>query len=494
IPIEVGALQPEVFDQIPKQHFKEMNRMAKLAGAKISVHAPLVEPSGIGEQGWNESNRELAERQLKNVVEKSFELDPSGGMPITIHSSGLPGKEYKMIHKKEGDEGKREVEKIIIVDRETGKPSQIEEETMYYPVERTKEGIFPANLEKRRFMSPEKRVENINHMQWDNAVSQLIFNKERADEILQQNRIQAGEENYYKIKTGQTNFNDLVPQEQQAVYHLQNADMYLQDTQTNVEALFHKAYKNSTPEQQEVLKEISKEYANALNKSGGRLTGQSQAMQGLLLNLKQITPQLFQPIEEFARGKSAETLGNVAFSAFQKFKDKAPTLSIENMYPGMAFSSAEELKELVDASRKEFVNLAEKKGMSKTSAEKQAEKMIGVTLDVGHLNIARKKGFTDEDLRKEAEAIAKYVKHVHLTDNFGFSDSHLPPGMGNVPFKDILEELEKAGKGDVRKIVEAGGFVQHFGTSPYPVALEAMGSPIYSMEMAPYWNQAIGLQ
>jgi len=91
------------------------------------------------------------------------------------------------------------------------------------------------------------------------------------------------------------------------------------------------------------------------------------------------------------------------------------------------------------------------------------------------------------------QEIAKHVKHVHLTDNFGYSDSHLPPGMGNVPFKDILEKLEKAGyKG--RKIVEAGGFVQHFGISPHPFTLEAMGSPIYSMYMAPYWNQAIALQ
>ena len=48
IPIEVGALNPEVFDAIPKEHFKEINRMAKLTGAYISVHAPIIEASGIG--------------------------------------------------------------------------------------------------------------------------------------------------------------------------------------------------------------------------------------------------------------------------------------------------------------------------------------------------------------------------------------------------------------------------------------------------------------
>jgi hypothetical protein len=113
--------------------------------------------------------------------------------------------------------------------------------------------------------------------------------------------------------------------------------------------------------------------------------------------------------------------------------------------------------------------------------------MLGITLDVGHLNIARKKGFKEEHLLAEVKEIAKNIKHVHLTDNFGYSDTHLPPGMGNVPFKEILKEVEKAGyKG--KKIVEAGGWPQHFGTSPFPYQLEAFGSPIYTG--GPSWNVA----
>jgi hypothetical protein len=63
--------------------------------------------------------------------------------------------------------------------------------------------------------------------------------------------------------------------------------------------------------------------------------------------------------------------------------------------------------------------------------------------------------------------------------------------MGNVPFKEMMEKLDKEGfKG--RKIVEALGWFEHFKTSPYAMALEAMGSPIYSMQMSPYWNQNLG--
>ena len=35
IPIEVGALSTEIFSQIPKQHFKEIDRLAKLTGEVI---------------------------------------------------------------------------------------------------------------------------------------------------------------------------------------------------------------------------------------------------------------------------------------------------------------------------------------------------------------------------------------------------------------------------------------------------------------------------
>ena len=67
--------------------------------------------------------------------------------------------------------------------------------------------------------------------------------------------------------------------------------------------------------------------------------------------------------------------------------------------------------------------------------------------------------------------------------------------MGNVPTKEIMEQLEKAGAlKDTRAIVEAGAFVQHFKKSPHPFVLSAFGSPIYGAKMAPYWNQVAGVQ
>src|SRR3989344_4306249 len=53
--IDVTAISPQIFDQVPKQHLKEINRLSKLTGVDISVHGPLVEPSGLTQQGFTET-------------------------------------------------------------------------------------------------------------------------------------------------------------------------------------------------------------------------------------------------------------------------------------------------------------------------------------------------------------------------------------------------------------------------------------------------------
>ena len=55
--MEVEGIQQEILDSIPKQHLKEANRIAKLVGAELTMHGPLVEASGISKEGFSESNR-----------------------------------------------------------------------------------------------------------------------------------------------------------------------------------------------------------------------------------------------------------------------------------------------------------------------------------------------------------------------------------------------------------------------------------------------------
>ncbi len=155
----------------------------------------------------------------------------------------------------------------------------------------------------------------------------------------------------------------------------------------------------------------------------------------------------------------------------------------------MPLSRAESLRKAIEDSREKFAEkLVEEKKVPKSQAKKVAEKLIGATWDIGHINMLRKFGYSDKDILEETKKIAPVVKHVHVTDNFGYEDSHLPPGMGNVPVKKIMEELEKRGYSG-KAIMEAGGFPRFFEESPQPYILEEMGSPLYSIETQPYWSE-----
>lgn len=477
IPIEVGVMDPKVFEAIPKEHFKEINRMAKLTGADISVHAPIIEASGIGEEGWEESSRELAEQQLISVVDRTAPLNEKGAMSITIHGAGgIRGTEYMIT-----PEGKKE-EKLYVVNQETGKLSAVlKAEKRYMP------GM--EDLEKGDVTSPRDELDALNNTEWKNALSQLMHHKEDADMRINENLPLVPMELLATLQQNPEKARLLTPPQRDALERIRAASHFLRDTRMSLNGLFHKAYKFGTDDDKAKLKKASEEFKNDLTKSPD-LMGQSQAIGNLIGSLEEIQPRTYETIDKFALDKSAKTFANVAFYGFEKYKDKAPIINIENVYPGMAFSHGKELNNLIRASREQFVERAISTGLSRSRAEQEAEKLIGITLDVGHLNLARKKGFTEEDLTKEVKEMAENVKHVHLTDNFGREDSHLPPGMANVPFKELLGELEK--KGYLGKhIVEAPGWPQHFGTSPLPYTLEAFGSPIY--EGGPTWAQTPGL-
>ncbi|MFH1801461.1 MAG: TIM barrel protein [archaeon] len=509
--IEMSPISPDVFESIPKQHLKEVKELAKLTGADITLHAPIVEASGVTEQGWSEMNRARAEKQMEFAVKRAHEINPEKSSPVTFHSSaGIPGTEYKIV------DGKFAPQKLIVINRETGKMAPLEEEKKYYPdMRRLKEGITREEKEKYylgeiseekifekvpletgKIITPEKRAEILNSTEWDNSISQLIFNKERADEILTQNQVQI----QHLIKDmDKINPENLKPTQKQAWLHLQTAQSYLEDTYQHAGALFSKAYEYGSEEQKKHLRKISERFQKNLEKNPS-VTNQSEAIHMLLVDLKEqnISPKMWVPIEQFAVEKSSETFANIALKSYKEFKNEAPIISIENPPAGGGLSTGEDLRKLVEESRRKFIEKARTEGISESEAKKQAEKLIGVTWDVGHINMMRGMGFEEKDIIKESEKIAPFLKHVHLSDNFGLQHTELPMGMGNVPIKEIMEKLGEKGF-EAKKIIEAGNWWQPFSPggkqgSPFKSTLLAMGSPIYSMEMTPYWNQSIGLQ
>lgn len=489
--IEIEAVSPEIFDAIPRQHFKEVNRLAKLTGVNVSLHGPVMDVSGISQNGFSEATREAAERKVEETLKRSYDLNPDGNITVNFHSAeGIPGSQ--LLPPKDRTEKSR-AKRLIVVNKESGRPIALETEEQYSP--RTKE-LKPV------FYTPEKRIENLNETEWENSLNQVIFQKEQIDKIIEDS-LPLLQQYMEKLEKGKLDPRTIGINEQLAYKHYMNAGASLHDIERNLHGLFDKAYKYSDDKIKEHLKEVVQVFQEKLGnvseeKENLNLLKQSDAMQALINGLRPATPKVYTEIENYATEKTAQTFGNAAWKSYQKFRDKSPVLVIENPPAGFALSTGEDIKNIVEASRKQFVDNAMKpsdKGglnMSEKEAGRAAEKFIGATWDVGHINMLRKFGYKEEDIVKETEAVAPYVKHVHLSDNFGFEHTELPMGMGNVPLKEMMEKLGQKGF-DAKKIIEAGAWWQHFRSAPLQESLEAMGSPIYGMKMAPYWSQASGL-
>ncbi len=212
------------------------------------------------------------------------------------------------------------------------------------------------------------------------------------------------------------------------------------------------------------------------------------------------TPEIWTPVKDFAIEQTAKTVSGAIAKMYEKLKkegkeDMTPFIAMENFFVHSPMSRGEDLKKAVIKSRELLSEELKKRcNLSENDAVKEAEKLVGATWDVGHINNLRKAGYEGEELKeiviKETKDVADVVKHVHITDNFGFFDSHLPPGMGNVPIREIMEQLEKrwaeqkeAGRlhQTPRGIVEAGGFVAEIGQNPQIGVLEYFGSPLYKL-------------
>jgi sugar phosphate isomerase/epimerase len=478
--IEISTIQPADFESIPDRELKEINRLSKLVGATVSVHGPMVEPSGMSREGFTDANREASERQMFSAVERGHLVDPKGNVPITFHSSiGIPGD----ISSKD-----KPKEETLVVNTESGSIAKI-------PL---KESNFPGELGKKDVKA---ELNRINEEQWNNQLRQLEYYAGMGGEAVSRAMPIAMLAEIERKKG-----HDLTPEEKLGRAEYNRGTTFLNSSYNDLKQVFDLAYSRADEKDKNKINDFYRDIQQKAEKiknnpkSTESVTLRKEIIDEGINTLKEVSaPQLYEDLNEFAKEKTIQTFANVAFKAFTDKKvgnmdvSKTPIISIENPPAGGAFSRGEELKEIVEKSRDAFVEKAKKEGISEATAREAADKLIGVTWDVGHINMLRKYGYESGDIVKESEQVAKLVKHVHLSDNFGMEHTELPMGMGNVPIKEILQKLGKEGF-DAKKVIEAGNWWQHFKTPPFKETLEAFGSPIYSMQMAPYWNQAIGLQ
>lgn len=473
---EITQLSPQIFEAIPKEHLKEINQLGKLTGTDFTLHAPIIDPAGFTREGWNEASREYAERQMKEVIERAHELSPKGNIPVTFHATGgIPSSEWQVV------KGEHEPRKpvLYIVNRETGQIA---------PMEVT-EKLFP----KKEIPKPEEELKELNESRWASNRTSLIHGKIITDDLIRGAQTKLTISEWKEWKEGKLNIEKLTDEKREALMLLDQAMARYEDINMGLKHMFNEAIKFAPAEKEKevnsIIEKARKDWEEAQKLSRENPWKMAEKYTEILDKLSKLpAPQTYVPTEQFALEKSKETIANVALDAFKKFGNNAPVISIENVFPNTVFGRGGELAQLIKEAREEFVKKAKAQGISESEARDAANKLIGATWDTGHIFMLRKYGYTPEMIVEETKKIAPFVKHVHVSDNFGFEHTELPPGMGKVPIKEMLKELEKAGyKGP--KVIEAGDWWQHFKISPIPYALEAFGSPLYEMYMPPFWNQ-----
>jgi len=532
--VEVSIINPKIFEAIPKEHFKEMNRLSKIAGAKTSLHAPLIDPSGFDEREnrWGgEEGRQNAERQFKSIIERSMHMDPQGNIPVVIHAAGVnvQAREWSKYYNKKTGKDEIMLSTMTAVNQETGQMMPFKREVREYALG----GVKP---EER---SPMERIQTANATDWQNNVIKVTDMLKETDNFIEKANRTGAMPIVNALRKGEIKPEDLegeaLARYQQYRHHIANAESYSDEARMRLRALYDSAMKYSPKEvainmrtgkktsTQAILAPIQKSWAEEAEKRRKGKESASDSIEkrnqlyydtlrylGELENAQfgkkfgdekigaNLVPELYKPVEDFAREHASKTLSNVAVDAAwdpkkKRFKKNYPIIAIENVWPHIAFSRADELKKLIKQTRKDFVKTAVKQGANRDEAIRTSKKMIGATWDVGHINNLRKYGFKEKEIIKESERIAKFVKHAHIHDNFGFDDSHLPVGTGTTPLKKIFGKLKEAGF-DGRAIIEGGGYAAQFkGHSPQPYSLEALNAPIYYPGIGgPTWGEEPG--
>ena len=64
---------------------------------------------------------------------------------------------------------------------------------------------------------------------------------------------------------------------------------------------------------------------------------------------------------------------------------------------------------------------------------------VGVCLDVGHATAA------NQDWKEFFSVLGERIMHLHVHDNCGFVDEHLPIGQGNIDYLGFIPKIEQLG-------------------------------------------------
>ncbi len=543
--IEASALQKKELDKIPKQHWDEMHRLAKLTGTKVSLHGPMMDVIGMTPTGISEDQRKEQVNKIVDVLQRGYQLNPEGNTPVNFHATAMSAGEAPAgtIYRKglftptkeQEEQGLKPTEKLITyaIDTETGQMQPLAFRKKYHipeTEEEKKKGYHEA------IYTPERSLQALNRDTWEKEIKTTLAYEDKIFEI--DNNIKKIERNLAPLAYGKEK-GVLTPEEEGNlvrsgkqielmsghIEHLtKDMDLSLQGMYDTLHRYYNSNYINDEEKarykkfldnvsdvsinfnnvRENIARELKREYLPLIEKTEDleekrRLSEEflkkvQNNVDVLKVESREIAnimakvspPKRFVPLEDYSIEKGSQTFADAAVKAYQKWGEKAPLIVIENPPAGQFdISRADKLREMIVKTRERFVEQVKDK-VGEQKAREISENLIGATWDVGHINLLKSMGYSDEDIAEETKKITPLVKHWHITDNFGETDNHLAPGMGNVPFDKIVQYFEKDKK--AFKILEAGQYIADFKESPFPYLLEEFNSPMYSLEKYPTWR------
>ncbi len=539
----LGNMQttPEMFDKLKRE---ELRQLAKINGVTLSTHASLgiSGVAGMTEQGQGFSDKVRTENlmELKRTID--FAADTARGGAIVVHTNEFQRevKDKYTSGKERFVMGSKKDEALHLADPETGKIFSIrKDDVVHIPKWKTDDKKNYVDVDGKpiqEFHNYSDRVLELDPKtgkpEWDEMTYEKMKGLVKKWNEGHPKDVKNPEKEFLFLQHMQKNQAE-APRAMQYLDGAKDAQKKYEKMREDAEA-FKELEKGKNYDDKFLLRMLRNEYGEGITEKykdkkltpsqilkeeaeakKGEASYYMEGYVGFERQKKEITKlyEKVQTIEDVGVKKSAETLAEAAMYAYdiekQKKLDKAMFIAPENMMAEWGYGShPEELKNLVIKSREEMAKLLidRKFVKDKKEAEKIAKEHIKATFDIGHANTwakyfnaenpnlsadERKKKF-DQWLIDQVKDLSKagVLGHIHLSDNFGYYDEHLAPGMGNAPMEKFMEIIRKDPNYEGQVIVE-------WGAQPVEQRSEAMlgawvnlaNSPIYRVEgVAPRWN------
>ena len=457
----LGGEQGNAADTIGKTEREAIANLAKTNDVDLSVHAPwALNFSGINPQSGKkeEGYEHLVEREIGTALQFADDISKKMGrsnMPVIFHASSDnfsdPDKSlvYTIYDQKEDKILQTQSQEIDLgIDKDSMNGSG----DIKSVAEQKFKSIYGEELYKK-LLAGDRNNKRLGYISDEGKV---VLNPEGSFEFLK-------EKNMQQFNQERANLN----------LSLRNLEYQKVDYMSRLSAAKARSDKLELENTQRELGNIEK-MIKTLNEKYAELD----------IDEKNINSR-FVPYDEKAPEIAAKGIVKAAMFSYNNTESK-PMILVENpMSPEMSLSNPKDTAAAVRIAREEFTKeLQEKKHLSLREAERISSNLIGINLDIGHINVFKSyinpqtgQPYSDRDIVEMAKSAGDYLKRYHLNDNMGNRDSHLPLGQGNAPIKEVYDAMMDKGL-DVPAIMEVFGGLGGLESGTVQ-SLQYMGAPLY---------------